>query len=194
MSLNPRQIKTFGLVCLLSVAGCSTTKGEPTFLSQVRTDVFGEKRSDEEKAWGDLLRNSDFKQVSHDRLIIEAWAAPNTGMDAVEQRLLARAAAEARSLGFDRFVILHIRDRNLPTAGALNTISIFGADEYEIGSYEALVRSRYERDYSAAPRTWVRPGVTAIVKMMTAEQAAEYDETFDAVSLYEFLNRKEMAK
>ncbi len=112
-------------------------------------------------------------------------------MEAVELRLLARAGSEAERLGFSHFVILHIRDRNLPLAGGLNSMSIFGADEKRITTYEALVRDRYERDYAAAPRAWWNPGLTAIVQPINAEDG---EDAFPALELYDTLNRSKLAR
>lgn len=192
----PNRIKSslLGLMAGIGLSACGSLAKIPTPEFTDWSTLFSNGWTDEEQAWADLLRNSSVKQVEKDRLIVEAWGAPRTKMDAVELRLLSRAAIETRDLGYKRFVIVHIADRNMPIAGGLNSISIFGADEYVIGSYEDLVRSRYERDYAAAPRAWINPGLTAIVLMLSTEDAQGYDETFDAVNLYEYLNRQGMAK
>lgn len=129
--------------------------------------------------------------VTGDRVIIDAWGPARTSLETVELRLLARAGAEVNKLGYTHFVILHVRDRNLPIAGSFSGASIFGSDEKRIGTYEALVRDRYERDYGAAPRAWWNPGLTAVIQPLNA---AEDEIAFNAGELYETINRSEMPR
>lgn len=155
--------------------------------------ILGFDKTEDEKAWRLLESNSDVRRVSDDQLIIEAWGRPLTDMETIEIRLLARSGAEAARLGYSHFAILHLRDRNLPIAGGLYNDSIFGADEQWIGSYDALVRSRYERDYSAAPRSWAGPGLTAVVQLLKDDDARS-DEAFEAYALYENLKTRDMLR
>ena len=153
--------------------------------------LLGFDRTDEEKAWSDLLRNSDVRPVGSNQILVEAWGAPATDMERVELRLLARAGAEADKLGFDRFAIVHIRDRNMPITGGIFSTPVYGAERTWIGRYDELVESRYERDYAVAPRAWMNPGLTAIVQLVD-DSHPRYDRAFKAMELYETLNKTEM--
>ncbi len=182
------------IVAALLLTSCTAANQIKTQANSAWDTVFGTTWSDEEMAWSDLKRNSSVRRVADDRLIVDAWGAAGTNIENVELRLLARAAVEVRSIGYTRFLIVHIRDRNKPVSGGLNPISIFGADDFEIGTYEDLVKSRYRRDYGLPARNWWNPGVSTVVWALDAESAKEFKNTFDALSLYEYLNRKKMAK
>jgi hypothetical protein len=191
LSIKP---KVTLIVAALLLVSCTATKQIRTQANSAWDSVFGTTWSDEEIAWSDLKRNSSVRRVGDDRLIVDAWGALGTNIENVELRLLARAAVEVRSIGYTRFLIVHIRDRNMPVSGGLNPISIFGADDFEIGTYEDLVKSRYRRDYGISARNWWNPGVSTVIRALDAETAKDFKNTFDAISLYEYLNRKKMAK
>lgn len=191
-----RNYRIAGLAGVLLAAACASTPKPPlpslALPSFSVAKLLGFDKSQEQIAWEDLLRNSEVKQVSLDQFIVEAWGAPATDMEDVELRLLARTAAEAQRLGYERFAFVHIRDRNMPITGGLFSSSIYGFDRVWIGRYNQLVESRYERDYAVAPRAWVNPGLTAIVQMVEPDHR-RFEDSFQVEGLYQLLNGSEMA-
>lgn len=108
------------------------------------------------------------------------------------------AAAEGLDRGYDYFEITHLRDRNYASAGRLFAESqcesrarpgaghagpLYAGSQDPIGSYAALAESRYERDWSAAPRAWTHPGLTAVIEY-TNEPPTRYRERFEAGEVY----------
>lgn len=166
----------------LALGGC-VTEGAARAL--------GFETDPEIRAFKDLRRNSSVQAVSKTQVIVDAWGAPRTGLEAVELRLLARAADATYEAGFERFGIIHIRDRNLPLAGGIFNDGVFGSDIVWIGSYESLVSNRYERDQAFALRAWLNPGLTAIVQFIP-EDDPRFDDAFVALDVYDILNREEM--
>ncbi|GGH05229.1 hypothetical protein GCM10007420_22120 [Glycocaulis albus] len=71
----------------------------------------------------------------------------------------------------------------MPVAGRLFGTPVYGSQTVWIGSYEDYVANRYERDYAAAPRTWLRPGVAAVVVMLD-EDDRRSRRAFDARAVY----------
>ncbi|WP_156947837.1 hypothetical protein [Hyphomonas sp. L-53-1-40] len=128
------------------------------------------------------------KQVESDRIVVEAWGNPGTGIDKIEMRVLARAASEALDSGYAHFALVHVSDRNLPMGGGLGPAPIAGAEPVWIGDYESLVYNRYERDHAAAPRTWVLPGLRAVVVMLS-EGDRRADRGFEASEVFDHLGR-----
>ena len=160
----------------LALAGCGsmqpfpfpdgrTPDGEPVVdLWGVVRDFWPDPVAPEERTWRSVEFNTDVTWITDDTARIEARGGPLTGIETVELRLLARAAGEGAQRGASRFKIVHLRDRNYASAGRL-----FGGISYDagrtthIGSYPDLAASRYDRDWSAAPRAWTHPGLTAVV-------------------------------
>ena len=177
-----------------SIAGCSYIPDMnipvPNFNA---ASIMGGNATEEEKAWTLLATFSDVRKVTEDEYVIEAWGRPMTDMEVVERRLLARAGAETVREGYTHFAFIHLRDRNLPIAGGIYSDSIFGADKQWIGTYDELVRSRYERDFSAAPRNWAGPGLTAVMIPLN-EGDPRWEKSFHAQSLYENLKARDNLK
>lgn len=185
------------LASVLTLTACASTPSLPSIdipLPRFNVAEFlGWDRTDEEKAWQALLDRSEVRQVGDDRLIVEAWGSIGTSMEVVELRLLARAGAAVDFMGKSHFAIVHIRDRNQPVSNGLFSDSIFGADEIWIGTYEGLVRSRYERDYGMAPRQWLGPALSAVVIALDEDDLGRKD-AFEALNMYNTLNREKLVK
>ncbi|MEM9376215.1 MAG: hypothetical protein AAGA72_08335 [Pseudomonadota bacterium] len=185
-----RSTHWLGSAMCLALTCCASTPESSGFRI---VDVFRSDKTDEERAWHALLERSDVRQVGSDRLIVEAWGAMGTSMEIVELRMLARAGAAADRLGKSHFAIVHIRDRNQPVSNGLFGDSIFGADEVWIGTYEALVRSRYERDYGFATRQWLGPALSAVIVALDPDDLGQ-KEAFEALNMYHTLNRNELVR
>lgn len=187
----------FSVLSLTILSACASAPRLPSFDVPLPrfsvAELFGWDKTDEEKAWIGLLNRSEVRQVGDDRLIVEAWGTVGTSMEVVELRILARAGAEVDRLGKSHFAIVHIRDRNKPVSNGLFGDSIFGADELWIGTYEELVRSRYERDYGFAARQWIGPALTAVVIALDEDDFGRKD-AFEALNMYHTLNRKKLVK
>jgi hypothetical protein len=183
-------------VCLLALSACSSMQpfplpdgrlpnGEPA------VDVAGFVRSlwpdavpPAERTWRSVDFNTNVTWVTDTTARIEARGGPLTGIETVELRLLARAAGEGARLNYPRFKIIHLRDRNQASAGQLFGMPAFDAARTRhIGSYEDLVASRYERDWSMAPRAWTHPGLTAVV-IFTREAPTRREPLFEVEQLY----------
>lgn len=181
---------------LIALGGCAnmqpfplpdgrTPDGEPVVdvVTAVRS-LFPDPVDPAERAWAQVEHNTAVTWITDDTARIEARGAPLTGIETVELRLLARAAGEGAARGRERFKITHLRDRNYASAG-----NLFGAMAFEagrtthIGTYEDLVASRYERDWSAAPRAWGSPGLTAVV-VFTDEAPTRRRPLFDVEAVY----------
>lgn len=137
----------------------------------------------EARTWRSIHFHTAVTGITADTVRIEARGAPLTGIETVELRLLARAAAEGIERGYDYFEITHLRDRNYASAGRLFGVPLHAGRHDPIGSYTALAESRYERDWSAAPRAWTHPGLTAVVEY-TDEPPTRHRERFEAGEVY----------
>lgn len=162
---------------------------KPSATTAVEAPIWSKK---EKKAWKRLAKNSSIKQVADDQMVIDAWGGPLTDPEAIERRLLARAGAEAHRLGFSHFAIVQIADRNKPIYGGFGPGLSFHDEDLWIGSYSELAATRFERDYASAARSWVNPGLTAVITMLPKghEMAGESFEAYDA---YDFLGRLKFA-
>jgi len=183
----------FAIALGLTLSGCASYTPPPPAPAQHQVDEAWTPSKGEMKAWRSLLFRTDVKQVASDRLIVEAWGRPVTGIDKIEFRLLARAAAEAQRLGYSHFVFVDVRDRNLPKAGGLMPGIGIAPEDAWIGSYEDLVHSRYEREEAAAPKTWLVPGLEGIVIMLN-ETDARMNKSFSASETFDYLGRSGIAK
>ncbi len=91
---------------------------------------------------------------------------------------------EGAARGLPRFKIVHLRDRNYSAAGNLFGGLAFDAGRTtHIGAYEDLAASRYDRDWSAAPRAWAHPGLTAVV-VFTDDAPTRRRPLFDVEAVY----------
>ena len=179
------------LGCAIFVCGLLTgcvSKPAPDIPASALEGRSVEEAKTEQKAWRQLLRNSKVRQVGQDRLLVQSWGSVGTTVDVLELRLLARAGAEANKLGKSHFAIVHIRDRSLSASGGLFDNPIYSADEQWIGTYEDLVRNRYERDYSTSPVNWLEPGLTAVVIALDKDEITR-KSAFNAWEMYASLNR-----
>ena len=73
----------------------------------------------QERVWRKIHSNTAVTGITRDTVRIEARGGPLTGIETVELRLLARAAAEGLERGYEYFEITHLRDRNYASAGRL---------------------------------------------------------------------------
>ena len=185
---------------LLALGGCSTMQpfpfpdgrlpdGEPV------VDVVGALRElwpdpvpPAEQTWAKVESNTAVTWITDDTARIEARGGPLTGIETPKTpgslRLLARAAAEGAERGRARFKIVHLRDRNYSAAGNLFGGLAFDAGRItHIGAYEDLAASRYDRDWSAAPRAWTHPGLTAVV-VFTDEAPTRRRPLFEVEAVY----------
>jgi hypothetical protein len=149
-------------------------------------DVFRDPRTQEEQTWDEIIAHTQTARIGSDRLSIEARGGALAGGGTVDLRLLVRASSETLTQGYTHFAIVHVRDLNQPIAGRLFGTPIYGSETVWIGSYEAFVASRYERDYGAAPRAWTRPGVAAVVHMMNTDTRRS-SRAFNAREVYDSL-------
>ena len=172
-----------------SLAGCSMITVVPegaVSAAQYLGDVFRDPRTQQEQTWDEIIGNTDVSRIGADRLNVEARGAALAGGGIVDLRLLVRAGSETLSQGYTHFAIVHVRDRNLPISGRLLGSPIYGSETVWIGSYENFVANRYERDYAAAPRAWIRPGMVAVVRMMN-EDNRRSARAFNAREIYDSL-------
>ncbi len=186
---------------LLALGGCQgmqpfpfpdgrTPDGEPVVdvVTAVRS-LFPDPVDPMERTWDKVESNTAVTWITDDTARIEARGAPMTGIETVELRLLARAAAEGAERGHPRFKIVHLRDRNYSAAGNLLGGMAFDAGRTtHIGAYEDLAASRYERakkreNRSAAPRAWAHPGLTAVV-VFTDEAPTRRRPLFEVEAVY----------
>ena len=58
-----------------------------------------------------------------------------------------------------------------------------------IGDYESLVYNRYERDHAAAPKTWIVPGLRAVI-VLVPEGDRRAAKSFTANDVFDYLGRK----
>lgn len=181
---------------LLALGGCGTLQPFPIpdgrtpegervvdVVSAVRS-LFPDPVDPMERTWDTVESNTAVTWITDDTVRIEARGGPLTGIETVELRLLARAAGEGAARGRARFKITHLRDRNYSSAGNLFGGAAFDAGRTtHIGAYEDLVASRYERDWSAAPRAWTSPGLTAVV-VYTDEAPTRRRPLFEVEAVY----------
>lgn len=186
-------ILTTGLFALGGCAGMQpfpfpdgrTPEGEPVVdvVSALRS-LFPDRVDPMERTWAKVESNTAVTWITDDTARIEARGGPLTGIETVELRLLARAAGEGAVRGHPRFKIVHLRDRNYSAAGNLLGGMAFDAGRTtHIGAYEDLAASRYERDWSAAPRAWTSPGLTAVV-VFTEDAPTRRRPLFDVEAVY----------
>lgn len=172
-----------------TLGACSTVTMIPeaaVSAGQFIGEVFRDPRSQQEQTWEEIAAHTELVRIGADRLSIEARGGPATGAGTVDLRLLVRASAQTLHEGYTHFAIVHVRDRNLPIAGRLFGSSVYGSETVWIGNYESYVASRYERDYAAAPRAWIRPGVEAVILMLNEEDRRSR-RAFDARAVYDSL-------
>jgi hypothetical protein len=101
-----------------------------------------------------------------------------------QRRRVAGPGGEGAARGMERFKIVHLRDRNYAAAGNLFGGLAFDAGRtIHIGAYEDLAASRYERNWSAAPRAWTSPGLTAVV-VYTNDTPTRRRPLFDVEAVY----------
>ncbi|WP_417484090.1 hypothetical protein [Maricaulis salignorans] len=149
-------------------------------------EVFRDPRTQEEQTWDEIIAYTDVSRIGADRLNVDARGGPLAGGGTVDLRVLVRASAETLTQGYSHFAIVHVRDRNMPIAGRLFGTPIYGSETSWIGTYEDFVASRYERDYAAAPRAWLHPGVEVVVLMLNAD-SRRASRAFNAREVYDSL-------
>ncbi len=193
-----------GIAALLtatSLSACRTPVTAPTALTKDSVQITSapsakalrkEKRR-QDKLWRALAFRTEIARVSTDRMIVEAHGVAGTGIDKVEFRLLARAAAETKRLGYSHFAIVHIGDRNLPIAGSLFPDAGLPPERLWIGSYEDLISQRAERTEAAAPKTWIVPGLEAVIVLIN-DTDKRAKKAFNANETYEFIGKSGMTK
>ncbi|MGJ3230270.1 MAG: hypothetical protein ACFE0P_00560 [Oceanicaulis sp.] len=169
--------------------GGRTPDGEPVGdgVTAVRS-LFPDPVDPMERTWDVVESNTAVTWITDDTVRIEARGLALTGAETPETfgslRLLARAAADGAARGHERFKIVHLRGRNYASAGNLFGGMAFDAGRTtHIGGYEDLVASRYERDWSAAPRAWAHPGLTAVV-VYTNDAPTRRRPLFDVEAVY----------
>ena len=185
---------------LIALGGCAnmqpfplpdgrTPQGEPVVdvVTAVQS-LFPDPVDPMERTWDVVESNTKVTWITDDTVRIEARGGPLTGIETPETsgslRLLARAAGEGAARGHERFKITHLRDRNYASAGnLLGGVAFDAGRTTHIGAYEDLVASRYERDWSAAPRAWTSPGLTAVV-VFTDAAPTRRRPLFDVEAVY----------
>lgn len=170
----------------LALSACSSMPNPVTAIGGAASSIFRDPRSQEIQSWEEIIAHTDVVRVSHERLAVEARGNPLEGGGTVDLRLLVRAAAETLRTEHSHFAIVHVRDRNAPIAGGMFGAGIYGSETVWIGDYEGFVASRYERDYGAAPRAWMRPGVEAVILMLD-ESDRRAARAFEARAVYDNL-------
>ena len=184
---------TIGLSAFLLISACgSAPKPPPQPVLKAQDEAPWQPSRKEAKAWKALMFRTQSTQVASDRLIIEAWGRPGKGVDSIEMRLLARAGAEAQQLGFSHFAIVQIQDRNLPKSGGLLPSTGLASGAIWIGTYEDLVYNRAEREQAASPRTWLVPGLEAVVVLLH-EDHRKSGKSFDASETFDLIGRTGIA-
>ena len=141
------------------------------------------REDDLAKVWGKVVRNSQVRAVSDNRIRVSADGQLLGDEGLAEQRFFIRAAAEALRKGYDGFSIVYVDYHSNATLPFQLAPDVSFASRGWIGTYEDFQDNKAEQNLFSTRGAKERKSMTGVVLLLNETESPKRPR-FDARSIY----------